>query len=191
MTAIRAHRHCIAATLLSAALCLTLAAVARAEDLPTGEELLKAKCTICHSGHRVYRLTPDQIRPVLERMRALDPDWVTSAQSEHIAKAIEKILGDPGAAEQREAWLSAVDRGEELFRSTALGTTGKSCSTCHTVPSLRNVADGFPKFDQVRKRFVGIDEAINFMIEDKLKGKPLPPNDQKYFDLLAYLKSLK
>jgi hypothetical protein len=43
----------------------------------------------------------------------------------------------------------------------------------------------------VLKRFVDIDEAINRMIQEKMKGTPLPPNDQRYFDLLAYIKSLK
>jgi len=193
MTASARCRRTAFAALLSATLVSAVAAapVRAADEMPSGEDLLQAKCSICHSGHRIYRLTPEQIRPVLERMKAMNPDWVTTVQSEHIAKAIEKILADPKAQAERKAWLESVDRGEALFNSAALGTTGKSCAGCHPLPSLKNVADAYPKYDPVRNRFVGIDEAINFMIQDKLKGTPLPPNDQKYFDLLAYLKSLK
>jgi cytochrome c len=193
MIAFPIRRRSLAAALSSAALALVVAATTApaTDQVPTDQELLESKCSICHSAHRIYRLTPDQIKPVLERMRKMNPDWMTDAQSEHVAKAIETMLGDKNVAAEREAWFDAVDRGQALFNDPKLGTTGKSCASCHPVASLRNVADSFPKFDPVRKRFVDIDEAINFMIQERLKGKPLPPNDQKYFDLLAYLKTLK
>jgi cytochrome c553 len=179
--------------ILAAVFAVALAArTAPAADQPLSEEdLFKNKCDRCHSGHRIYKLTPDQIRPVVERMRKMDPDWITDVDSEHIANVIAKILGDPSAIAQRDAWAASVARGEALFRDATLGTTGKSCSSCHQPGSLRNVQDGFPRFDPVLKRFVDIEEAINLMVKNRLKGTPFPPNDQKYFDLLAYLKSLK
>lgn len=179
----------LACVALVPALC---AAVARAQDpLPTDKEILESKCTICHSGHRVYRLKSDQIRAVVERMRILNPDQISTNDSDHISQVIEKLLGDPNAIAQRDAWLDAVARGEALFKDVSLGTTGKSCSSCHSAGSLKHVEDSFPRFDPALKRFVDIQEAINLMIRDKQKGTPLPPNDQRYFDLLAYIKSLK
>jgi len=118
-------------------------------------------------------------------------DLITEADNEHVARAIAKILDDPNALAARNAWREAVDRGEALFNDTKLGATGKSCASCHSASSLRNVEDAYPKFDPVRKRFVDLNEAINYMIQERMKGTPLPPNDQRYFDLLAYIKTLK
>jgi cytochrome c len=186
------HRSLIAAILPAALVLALVAPMAGAADQPlTEEDIFKAKCSLCHSGHRIYRLTPEQIRPVVERMRKINPDWITEVDSDHIIKVIAKILDKPEASAERTAWAESVSRGEALFNTATLGTTGKSCASCHTPGSLRNVEDAFPKFNPALKRFVDMQEAINLMIRDKLKGTPIPPNDQKYFDLLAYLKSLK
>lgn len=177
-------------------LCIGLAALmwastaAAQQPQITDEELLKAKCSLCHSGHRIYQLTAEQIRPIVERMQKMNPDWITAIESEHIATVITRILADPKAVAMRDAWIASVARGEQLFSDQGLGTNGKSCSSCHDAGSLKNVEDAFPKFDPVRKRFVDINEAINYMIQERMKGTPLPPNDQRYFDLLAYIKSL-
>lgn len=193
MITIPALRRGATATVLFIALGASLhASTALAQQqTPTDEEILKAKCTLCHSGHRIYQLDPAQIRPVLERMRAMNPDWITTTESDHLATVIAKLLEDPAALATRTAWREAVERGQELFSDARLGTTGKSCSSCHTPGSLRNVEDAYPKFDPGRKRFVDLNEAINYMIQEKMKGTPLPPNDQRYFDLLSYIKTLK
>lgn len=166
-------------------------ALAQGGAAPTDDEILNAKCTLCHSGHRIYQLKPEEIRPVVERMRTLNPDWITTTESDHIVAVIAKLLDDPSAIATRVAWSEAVERGAALFKDARLGTTGKSCLSCHQSGSLRNVEDAFPKYDPVRKRFVEISEAINFMIQERMKGAPLPPNDQRYFDLLTYIKTLK
>lgn len=193
MITIRALRRAATVSVLFCALGAPLgASIALAQQTaPTDDELLNAKCTLCHAGHRIYQLKPEEIRPVVERMRKLNPDWITTTESDHIATVIAKILDDPNALAARVAWGEAVERGGALFNDVRLGTTGKSCSSCHQPGSLRNVEDAFPKYDPALKRFVDISEAINVMIQEKMKGTPLPPNDQRYFDLLSYIKTLK
>lgn len=188
-----AFRRPLIAAILPAALAVLLAAPVTRADGPaiTEDEIFRAKCTRCHAGHRVYQISPEEIRPVVERMRKMNPDWITQVESDHVANVIAKLLDDPGALRQRTAWADAVERGAAIFRDGSLGTTGKSCASCHEPGRLKNIEDAFPKFDPNLKRFVDIQEAINIMIKDKQKGTPFPPNDPRYFDLLAYLKSLK
>jgi cytochrome c len=132
-------------------------------------------------------------------MRKMNPDWFTDIKSEHMGEALAAILKDPQLVAGRQAWQEAVDRGERLFADTNLGKNDYSCKSCHDASAkltempikLRNVADAFPRWDPKLKRFIDINEAINRMIAEKLGGDQLPPNDQKLFDLLAYLKTLK
>jgi cytochrome c len=188
--------------LLGTALCLTAAGTAfGAEDLKKLEEqLLNEKCSLCHSSKRIYTIDPAQLATVVERMRKMNPDWFTDIKSEHMVEALAAILKDPQLVAGRQAWQEAVDRGSRLFADPSLGKNEYSCKSCHDpsakspseIPiTLRNVADAFPRWDTKLKRFVDINEAINRMIAEKLGGEPLPPNDQKLFDLLAYLKTLK
>src|SRR5512135_1982852 len=98
--------------------------------LPTDDQILRDKCTVCHEGHRIYRLKPEQIRAVLDRMRRLDPDFITTADTDHLAQVVLKELNDPSIVAERNAWLDAVDRGGKLFNDPGLGTNGKSCASC-------------------------------------------------------------
>ena len=187
--------------LLGTALCLTAAVAAfGAEDLKKLEEqLLNEKCSLCHSSKRIYTIDPAQLATVVERMRKMNPDWFVDIKSEHMVQAIAAIVKDPAMVATRKAWQEAVDRGEKLFADPALGKNEYSCKSCHDpakqaatmAMTLRNVTDAFPRWDPGLKRFVDINEAINRMIAEKLGGEQLPPNDQKLFDLLAYLKTLK
>src|SRR5512133_2185173 len=76
MISVTALRRAAFATVLSVGLGVSLyASAARAADAaPTDEEILNAKCSLCHDAHRIYRITPEQIRPIVERMRKLNPD---------------------------------------------------------------------------------------------------------------------
>jgi len=168
------------------------AATARAgEPLPTEDQLLKAKCQLCHEGHRIYRLKPAEIRPVVERMRKLNPDWMTAAETDHIVQVLAKLLDDPNAVTERTAWDEAVERGKKLFNNPDLGTTGKSCASCHDPAGFKHVDQAFPKFSDKYKRFIDVQEWIDLMVTEKMKGTALPPFDQRYLDLLLYIKSLK
>jgi len=184
------------------ALCLTATSSAfGADDLKQlQEKLLNEKCSLCHSSKRIYTIDAAGLATVVERMRKMNPDWFSDIKSEHIVSALADVLKDPQLVAGRKAWQEAVDRGEQLFADTSLGKSGYSCKACHDpsakqpqdIPiKLRNVVDGYPRWDPNLKRFVDINEAINRMIAEKMGGDRLPPNDQKLFDLLAYLKTLK
>ena len=96
--------------------------------------------------------------------------------------------GTPGVLAIREAWKDAVERGEGIFKDEKLGASGKACASCHKPGALRQVADAYPRFDPQLKRFVDINEAINRMVKEKVGGEPFPLNDQRLFDLVAYLR---
>jgi cytochrome c len=180
--------------LLGSVFCLSVAGTARgADDLKLLEEkLLKEQCNLCHSSKRILTMDPAKIAAVVERMRKMNPDWFVEIKSEHMVQALAAILKDPQLVAGREAWKNAVDRGSELFKDTTLGKNGYNCRACHNPPEvLRNVADAYPRWDPKLKRFIDINEAINRMIAEKLGGDQLPPGDQKLFDLIAYLKTLK
>ena len=73
--------------------------------------------------------------------------------------------------------------GQSLFESTALGSNGKSCSTCH--PGGQGL-DNLASYDDTR-----LKTTINSCIQNALKGKKLNPQAQELDSLLAYLRSLE
>jgi len=179
--------------LLAASLALTLplmaAADLRAEE-PTAEALLKEKCSLCHSSKRINRMDPAKIKETVERMRKMNPDWISTIQSEHIATVIAKTIDDPGIIAARTAWREALGRGEGLFKDDTLGKKGVSCSGCHSMPEqFSKIEDTYPRWDAKLKRFVSLDETIAIMLREKI-GAELAPNDQRIHDLLIYLKTL-
>ncbi|MDD2582772.1 MAG: cytochrome C [Desulfuromonadaceae bacterium] len=78
--------------------------------------------------------------------------------------------------------LPSVERGQKLFASDKLGTSGKSCATCHKDGKELNVASTTSDVD-----LAGI---INGCIAGPLKGKPLDPESSDMKSLLQYLKSI-
>lgn len=179
------------AVLAFAAVVLAAAPAARAEEAPTEDELLKAKCSLCHTFKRIYVMDREKIKPVLERMQKMNPDWITDVERDHVAEVLAKVLGDTGVLAIRTAWNDAVERGAAMFQDATLGKSGKSCASCHASGSLRHVADAYPQFNLRLKRFVDINEAINLMIKEKVGGEPFPVNDARLLDLVSYLKTLK
>jgi hypothetical protein len=81
------------------------------------------------------------------------------------------------------AWGGAVpsmERGEELFNSTKLGTNGKSCATCHRdVNKLAQVAS-YPDAE--------LGETINQCIKDPLAGKGLDPSSSDMKSLIIFIR---
>lgn len=83
----------------------------------------------------------------------------------------------PGAAE-----LPSVSMGKQLFSSEKLGTSGKSCATCHPdVSKLKGVAASTE--DELA-------DNINQCIAGPLKGKKLASDSAELKALVLYLKSL-
>jgi mono/diheme cytochrome c family protein len=75
-----------------------------------------------------------------------------------------------------------VAMGQTLFESTALGSNGKSCASCH--PAGKGLAE-IAAFDDPM-----LKEMINFCIRDALKGKMFAPESQELDSMLLYLRTL-
>jgi len=80
------------------------------------------------------------------------------------------------------AGQSPLERGKVLFNSTALGTNGKSCATCH--------ADGKNLDETAEYSQKQLEKIANMCIVMALKGKALAPGSPDLLALVAYLKTL-
>lgn len=98
-----------------------------------------------------------------------------------------------------------VENGLALFKNVDLGTTGKSCETCHpnggtegmemegmATKPLTGVKDRYPGVFTMLDpdKEVTLVEAINFCITNPLGGEALAEDSQEMKDLLAYHESL-
>jgi cytochrome c len=109
-------------------------------------------------------------------------------------------------AETAEVALAAdVERGKALFIDVNLGTTGKSCESCHpnggtegmemeamTTKPLTGVKDRYPGVFAMLdpEKEVTLAEVVNFCVTEALEGEALAPDGREMKDLLAYLESL-
>jgi len=181
-------------TLFAAALPLiALAATAMAQQAETSpaHQLVNVNCTRCHSSERILKADPAQIPGIVDRMQQKNPDFFRDVDQAALKESLTKILGDPKVVTSRLAWEETVAKGREAFNDTTLGTTGKSCASCHRPEDLKGVAERYPQFDAKLGRVVVLQEWLRMMIEVKLEGKPLPPGDSRTTALEAYLKSLR
>jgi cytochrome c peroxidase len=74
----------------------------------------------------------------------------------------------------------SVELGGKLFNDPALGTTGKSCNTCHT--DGKNLSKA-----RTMKDLAGV---VNSCITQNLKGKALDVNSVEMKSMILYIKSL-
>lgn len=80
------------------------------------------------------------------------------------------------------AELPSLERGGELFASEQLGTSGKSCASCH--PGGSRLEETGATGDKE------LTTIINNCITGPLKGKALDPESADMKSLLLYLRSL-
>jgi hypothetical protein len=83
------------------------------------------------------------------------------------------------------AWgadLPSLERGRQLFASEKLGTSGKSCATCH--PGGKELKVAKTSGDEE------LAETINACIAGPLKGKRLDPKSVDMKSMVLYLKSV-
>lgn len=98
----------------------------------------------------------------------------------------------------REAELD----GKALFHSTALGTNGLSCDSCHVdggrfshklgahrIPSLVRAQRAFPAVD-AGGNIHTLESQIDQCIVHNLEGKPLPPQSRRLGLLDLYIRHL-
>ncbi len=74
----------------------------------------------------------------------------------------------------------SVELGKKLFNDPSLGTTGKSCNTCHTDGKNLSKAG-------TMKDLAGV---VNSCITQNLKGKALDVNSVEMKSMILYIKSL-
>ena len=83
------------------------------------------------------------------------------------------------------AWgaeLPSLERGQQLFASEKLGTSGKSCASCHL--------DGKKLKGASTSSDEELADTINRCIAGPLKGKQLDPASSDMKSLVLYLKSI-
>jgi mono/diheme cytochrome c family protein len=101
------------------------------------------------------------------------------------------ILGCQRPAEKTEgeapsAPVSALAgmNGKEIFKSTALGTSGKACNSCHPDgDGLNGVGDRYSQNKELQSQ-------INKCIAGPLKGKELGMESSEMKALATYVRSL-
>jgi len=182
------NRFRIAVAVFAVSLALPAIGPSWAADAPIEDALLQEKCSLCHSNNRIFNMDPAKIKETVERMRKMSPDWISTIQSDHLAEVLAKVVNDPNVVAARTAWNESLDRGEALFKNTALGQRGVSCTDCHKSEDFHQVADSYPRWDANRKRFLTLDETIVVMLREKV-GADLAAPDQRVIDLLIYLKT--
>jgi cytochrome c len=98
-----------------------------------------------------------------------------------------------------------VERGKALFVDVNLGTTGKSCESCHpnggtegmkaegiTTKPLTGVKDRYPAvFAAIDpEKEVSLGEVVDFCLENPVGAERWADDSQDMKDMLAYLNSL-
>ncbi len=75
-----------------------------------------------------------------------------------------------------------LERGQQLFESVKLGTSGKSCTSCHQ--GGKNLKGAETSTEEQ------LADTINTCIAGPLKGKQLDPESADMKSMVLYLKSL-
>jgi cytochrome c len=76
----------------------------------------------------------------------------------------------------------SLESGRQLFTSEKLGTSGRSCATCHPGGKKLKKAAGYDEAD--------LADIINRCIAGPLEGEPLDPGSADMKSLVLYVKSL-
>lgn len=94
-----------------------------------------------------------------------------------------------------------IARGDSIFHDVNLGANQRSCATCHeriknknrgfteaeSGPLLRGVAALYPRYRHELGRVVTLEQQINYCIETRQSGAPLPLDSEKIVALCCYL----
>ncbi len=84
------------------------------------------------------------------------------------------------------------ERGKTLFNDPkfAGAISGKSCNSCHPDGKGVEKAGGKKEFNIMGKKQNSLEDAVNFCIENAIKGKAIDPKSEQMKDMVAYIKSL-
>lgn len=91
------------------------------------------------------------------------------------------------------AFAADMEKGKALFNDPKLGggASGKSCGSCHPDGKGLEKAADKKEFNIMGKKQKGLEGAVNFCIENALKGKAIDPKGADMANIVAYIKSLK
>jgi len=105
------------------------------------------------------------------------------------------------AADEAALEKASIANGAKLYVDPSLGTSGKTCNTCHMEMGKSQKAGmmdakgfigrkPFPKYFPMAKRVMTLEQVIQFCIVNPLEGKPLAWDDPKLTDLTSYVNSI-
>src|SRR3989337_3531609 len=109
------------------------------------------------------------------------------------ASAQKRVLWRKGETKNPVAELAkAVENGRKLFHNDSLGTNGMTCNSCHlgggteegkmgekNLPAFDKLGCKFPKYIEMAKRVMTLDQMNNFCIVNSLKGQALVWDDPR------------
>ncbi len=128
----------------------------------------------------------DSRRTVLTRKPGMLSFFIIAPFREVLMKIVKSVsllatttllAGGIASAVQEGA---SIEKGKMLFQDPALGTTGKSCSSCH--PGGKGLEKSGSRQD--------LTDIINGCITIPLKGRALDPKSIEMESLVLYIKSL-
>lgn len=88
-------------------------------------------------------------------------------------------------ADQRNALLAAVAKGDALWHDGKLGTNGLACANCHPDASAAN-PETWPKFQTNLGKVATLRDMINWCIRIPLAGEALALDSDEMIALEAY-----
>lgn len=88
-------------------------------------------------------------------------------------------------ADQRNALLAAVAKGDALWHDGKLGTNGLACANCHPDASAAN-PETWPKFQTNLGKVATLRDMINWCIKIPLAGEAIALDSDEMIALEAY-----
>lgn len=124
---------------------------------------------------------------------------------------VERFMALPSAERAsftQQSEQRALAHGHDLFNSPRLGTLGLTCQSCHTdggtsggaigvgkaelaIPSLKGVAQRYPRFNAATGRVITQTEMQNNCIAMFMKGERLPAASQDAADLSYFVSTFR
>ncbi len=96
-----------------------------------------------------------------------------------------------------------INRGRDLFADPGLGTHQLTCASCHLKndkrtknisrevgPNLKGVAAIYPRYRFEQAKVITLEQQVNYCIEKRMTGSPLPLDSEPIVALCSYLAHL-
>ncbi len=100
----------------------------------------------------------------------------------------------------RDEWIS---QGKIAFNNPGVGTNNLSCASCHQnkgqkqqvvqrepAPKLKGIAAIYPRYSFEQEKVITLEQQVNYCIEEKLYGTPLPLDSETIVAICCYVTSL-